>query len=90
MPDRAEQIAKMFGVDTSKLETPATQANTIPFIDRYHEFFMAKAANSNASEDSSSDGESVVTSSEDSSSDASSESDSDQDTGSSMDDFVIN
>ncbi len=44
IPDRAEQIAKLYNVDTSKLEIPEHQADTIPLVDQYHEFFKKKAS----------------------------------------------
>lgn len=53
VPDRSEQIAKMYGVDTSKLETLEAPAQTIPLIDQYHEFFMAKAKETIKAEESS-------------------------------------
>lgn len=81
VPDRSEQIAKMYGVDTSKLEPLEAPAQTIPLIDRYHEFFMGKAKETAKAEEAS-EGESI-----DSDDSSSEEHESEQDSDSSSEEY---
>lgn len=91
IPDRAEQIAKMYGVDTSQLETPEREADTTPYFDRYHEFFVAKANEKPSGDFQIDEDEESISSSSSASSEASSSSSSKEESSDhpSLDDFVV-